>query len=76
LVTSETLLAEPGTSAQGVAKALLANRVFRVELNGHVFVPSFYIDRRYPGRQLESVCKILGNLSGGSKFQFFANPKG
>lgn len=41
-----------------------------------MFFPRFYIERRYNRRQLESVCKVLGNLPGRSKFQFFTTPKG
>lgn len=67
---------EAGLSSQALGKLLLAKRIFAVELHGQVCLPDFYLDKRYDRRQLELICKVLGDLPGGSKLQFFTNPRG
>lgn len=57
-------------------RALLAKRLFAVEVLGQVNIPDFFLDRRYDRRQMASVCKLLGELRGGSKLQFFMTRKG
>ena len=52
------------------------NGFFVVEMHGQLCFPNFFLDKRNDRRQLESVCKVLGDLPGGSKLQFFTNPKG
>ena len=65
-----------GWTRQALSKALAANRVFFVE-HGHTrYYPAFYADSRYERRYLESVTKVLGDLPGGAKLQFFLNPRG
>lgn len=53
-----------------------ASRVFCFEVEGLLVYPAFFVDPRYNVRQLESVCKRLGALPGGSKWQFFVTRKG
>lgn len=76
LIASDRFLQDAGMSARALDKALLANRIFAVELGGRLFFPGFYLDTRYDRRQLESVSKALSDLPGGSKLQFFTTPKG
>lgn len=64
-----------GWSRQALSKALAAHRVFFVEHKGARYYPSFFADSRYERRQVEAVTKILGDLPGGAKLQFFLNPK-
>lgn len=65
-----------GWTRQALSKALAARRVFFVEHAGARYFPAFYADARYERRQLEAVTKILGDLPGGAKLQFFLNPRG
>ena len=68
--------AEAGLSDLQFDQALRAKRFFAVELGGDEYIPEFFLDERYDRRQLQSVCKVLGDLPGGSKLQFFTTPKG
>ena len=65
-----------GLSPEGLRGALIAKRLFAVEMRGQLLLPSFFLDARYERRQLEVVCSVLGDLLGGSKLQFFTNPRG
>lgn len=76
LVPEATFCSEHGWSAVALRKACFEKRVFAVEMQGKLYFPSFYLDARYYRRQLESVCKVLGDLVGGSKLKFFTTPKG
>ena len=61
---------------QALSKALAARRVFYVEVGGIRYFPAFYADPLYERKQLEAVTKLLGDLPGGAKLQFFSTPKG
>lgn len=76
LISTIKFCEEAGLSSKALDKGLLARRIFVVELRGQAFVPDFYLDERYDRHQLESVCRVLGDLPGGSKLQFFTTPKG
>jgi hypothetical protein len=76
LISLARFCEEGGLSQRALGEALRAMRVFAVELHGQTYVPNFYLDKRYDRRQLESVCRLLGALPGGSKLQFFTTPKG
>lgn len=65
-----------GWTRQALSKALAAHRVFFIDHEGARYFPAFYADPRYERRQLEAVTKLLGNLPGGSKLQFFLNARG
>jgi hypothetical protein len=65
-----------GWTRQALSKALASNRVFFVEHGRTRYYPAFYSDPRYERRQLEAVTKLLGDLPGGGKLQFFLNPRG
>jgi len=54
----------------------VSNRIFSVNIAGQAYFPAFYADPRINRRQLEAVSKILGDLRGWSKSQFFMKPKG
>lgn len=63
-------------TCQALSKALDAKRVFFVEVDGARYYPSFYADAHYERRHLEAITKLLGDLPGGAKLQFFLNPRG
>lgn len=60
---------------QALSKALAARRVFFVEHQGARYFPAFYADKRYDRRHLEAITRLLGDLPGGAKLQFFLNPR-
>lgn len=64
-----------GWTQQNLDKALEASRVFFVE-DGIRYFPAFYLDKSCDRRQLEAICKALGNLPGGAKLQFFRSHRG
>ena len=60
---------------QAVWKAATDNRVFFMEHQSERYFPTFYADPAYQRAHLEAITKILGNLPGGSKLQFFLTRK-
>jgi hypothetical protein len=62
-------------SRQALSKALKAHRLFYVDVQGRRHFPAFFLDPRYERRQLEDVCRALGELPGASKLQFFMTRK-
>jgi hypothetical protein len=76
LLASTEFIAELGLSKQALSKALGANRMFYVDFKGDRYFPAFYTDPMYPRAQLEAVTKLLGDLPGGAKLQFFLNRRG
>lgn len=75
LLPSAEYVARRGISRQALSKALAAQRVFYVEVGGQRCVPAFFLDAQLERRQLEAVCKALGELPGPAKLQFFTTPK-
>jgi hypothetical protein len=63
-------------SRQAVWKAAHSNRVFFIEHRAQRYFPTFYANPAYQRSHLEAVTKILGDLPGGSKLQFFLTRKG
>ena len=52
-------------------------RVFHLEVGQASRYPAFYADFDLGGRRrLAAICQLLGELSGGSKWQFFTGGKG
>lgn len=76
LISSAEFCAEAGLSLQALNKALAAQRIFAVELQGQRLIPRFFLEEKFGRRRLASICKTLGNLPGGSKLQFFTTSKG
>jgi hypothetical protein len=58
-----------------LAEAVRTKRIFFVEDHGQRGYPSFFVDASYRRRDLYKVSRMLGALTGGSKLQFFAQPK-
>lgn len=76
LIDSAGFQAACQQTPEAISEGVLAGRIFCVELDGVRAYPSFYLDSRYDRKQLEAVTKLLGDLSGASKLQFFSTPKG
>lgn len=64
------------TTRQAVWKAAESHRVFYLSYKSERYFPAFYSDPAYDRKQLEAVTKVLGDLPGGSKLQFFLTRKG
>ncbi len=62
-------------SRQALSKAVKASRIFSVEVGGENYYPAFFADPAIDRRKLEQISKLLGELSGWQKWQFFTNPK-
>ena len=66
-----------GWSTQELQAAEALDRVFHLVVGGLLKYPAFYVDFDARGRrQLAAVCQLLGDLPGGSKWQFFTGGKG
>jgi peptidoglycan hydrolase-like protein with peptidoglycan-binding domain len=61
---------------QAVWKAAQSHRVFYLDYKAQRYFPTFYGAPAYDRKHLEAVTKILGDLPGGSKLQFFLTRKG
>jgi hypothetical protein len=64
------------TTRQAVSKAEKCHRVFYLSHEAERYFPVFYGDPAYDRKKLEDVTKVLGDLPGGSKLQFFLTRKG
>jgi hypothetical protein len=60
-----------GWTSKALSRAVLAGRLFHLEVGAIRAYPTFYLDPRYNRKELEAVTKLLGGLSGGSKWLFF-----
>jgi len=76
LLASAEFIAQLDWSRQALSKALGSNRVFYVDFKGERYFPAFYADPAYQRSQLEAVTRVLGELPGGAKLQFFLNRRG
>ena len=76
LLESAVFQQRAGWTRQALSKAVLARRIFFAEVGGVRAYPAFYLDSRYRRKDLEAITKLLGDLSGGSKWLFFTTPKG
>lgn len=63
------------STRQALSKAVQTNRVFYVTHKAERYFPAFYGDSALERSHLETVSRILGDLPGGSKLQFFLAPK-
>jgi hypothetical protein len=76
LVSRAEFLEAAGLSDRQLNDALRARRLFTLALDGGEYIPEFFLGHGHDRRQLQSVCKVLGDLPAGSKLQFFMTPKG
>jgi hypothetical protein len=64
-----------GISPEQVGELIAQHRLFSLERDGKTLYPAFFAEPTADIRRLEAVCRRLGTLSGGSKWQFFVRPK-
>jgi hypothetical protein len=76
LLPSQGFIEQLHWTRQALSKALLANRVFFLEVLGERYFPAFFADPRHERRHFEAVSRTLGDLPGAAKWQFFTTPKG
>lgn len=66
-----------GISRQALSAALRAQRLFALSgPSGDYLYPAFFADPGLDRAVLEKVCRALGGLPGGAKWEFFTTPKG
>jgi len=66
-----------GVSRQALSAALRAQRIFALlGPSGDYLYPAFFADPGLDRAVLEKVCRALGGLPGGAKWEFFTTPKG
>ena len=75
VLPSAELIAALHVTRQALSKAVLANRVFSLDVGGVQYYPAFFADSSLDKRKLERVCKTLGDLPGWEKWRFFTAPK-
>lgn len=64
-----------GISPEMVGELVAQRRLFSLERDGRKLYPAFFAEPTVDIGRLEAVCRRLGTLSGGSKWQFFVKPK-
>ena len=62
--------------AGSIGKAVAAGALFVVKQNGQRLYPSFFTDPTLKRRQLIAVTRLLNDLDGFAKWQFFVTGKG
>jgi hypothetical protein len=75
LLPSARFAEQLGVTRQALSKAVVAERLFFLELGAERYFPAFFLDPIYERRQLEQISKCLGELPGASKLQFFSTQK-
>lgn len=75
LLESSQFRARVGWTRQALSKAVLGHRLFFLEVGAVRAFPALYLDLRYNRKDVEAVTKLLGDLSGGSKWLFFTTQK-
>ncbi len=76
VVGSEKFAEMLGVSRQALSKAVGANRMFFLEVDGQRYFPRFFADPGLDRHKLEDCCRALQDLPGGEKWTFFTLPKG
>jgi hypothetical protein len=65
-----------GVTPQALSAALKAKRMFIMQgPAGEYLYPAFFADPKYDRPVLEKICKVLGDMPGGSKWDFFISKK-
>jgi hypothetical protein len=64
-----------GWTRQALSKAVASNRVFFIDDGSLRKYPAFFADTSLSRQQVQSVAKLLGDLPGGAKLQFFTSAK-
>lgn len=76
LVLGAEMRARLGVTPQALSAALKAKRIFAMQgISGEYMYPAFFADNTYDRPVLEKICKALGDLPAGSKWDFFTSPR-
>jgi hypothetical protein len=82
LVQSRQLLSSANTqetlnlTRQALSAAKTAGRLFTVDVEGQSYFPAFFTDGKVDRSQLEVISKLLGQLPGWTKWDFFTTRRG
>ncbi len=76
LVDQDEFCVLASMSPEAVATAALDGTLFGVLVGGRMYYPSFFADPRFDKAQVAVLCRLLGDLPAGSKWQFFSTRKG
>ena len=77
LLEEDEFTRQMGWRPQELRTAEARHRVFHMVVGGVSRYPAFYVQFDADGRRrLAAVCQLLGDLAGGSKWQFFTGGKG
>lgn len=76
VVGSEKFAELLGVTRQALSKAVGANRMFFIQVDGRRYYPRFFADPGLDRNKLEECCRALQDLPGGEKWVFFTLPKG
>lgn len=82
LIERSALMNAKGWSCRQLSRATAAGRVFYVIVEGDMYFPSFFVDPRFAGWELDAVCMFLDTiprehgfqLQGEAKLQFICTP--
>jgi hypothetical protein len=75
LVDAAEFARRRGIFPEEVRELVAQRRLFSLDRDGRTLYPAFLADRTGDIWRLEAVCRRLGALPGGSKWQFFVTPK-
>jgi hypothetical protein len=76
LLHSAAMREKLGITRQALSAALRAQRIFALHgASGDYLYPAFFADPALDRAVLEKVCRALGNLPGGAKWEFFTQPR-
>lgn len=76
LMSAEKFRQALGITRQAVSKAVVQQRLFSLEgPAGKLVFPGFFTEPQYDRRTLERISRVLGDLPGPSKWQFFTTGK-
>ena len=76
LLSADVFASRFGCTPDSLAGACDAHRIFYLTIDKVRLYPAFYVDPRFDRSELETITKCMGDLAGGSKWQFFTRPKG
>jgi len=76
LLSSAGLQAALNLTRQAVSAAARARRLFTVDVEGQSYFPAFFADGKVDRATLENISRILGELPGWTKWDFFTTAKG
>lgn len=76
LLTSTELQSALKLTRQAVSAATRAGRFFTVDVEGRAHYPAFLTDGGVDRNVLEAVAKLLGQLPGWTKYDFFVSSRG